>query len=251
MPSLRTVLVDDDPGNLENLSIMLSTYCAGVNVVGVASDIPQALSIITREKPDLLFLDVELKGSTGFDLLEELGRYDFQVIIVTAYDQYAIRAFRFAAIDYLLKPVSVDELQKAVKRAWDRSSAPQSFKTLENLVANMRRDVGNPRIGLPMSTAIEFIPVHEITRCLGESSYTTFYLKNGGSKTVSRTLKEYEDMLDEHGFMRVHKSHIVNMRCVKSFVRSADPHLVMDDNSVIPVSRLNKSKVMSKLTALS
>lgn len=245
---IKAVIVDDDAGNLENLRILLDKYCGNVEVCAVATGVSDALQKMESVRPDLLFLDVELKGETGFDLLEKLERHDFQLIIVSAFDHYAINAFRFSAIDYLLKPVSINDLQKAVKRVEERRLDPSAFRALENLVANMTRKTGCPRIGLPMSQCIEFVEVNEIVRCLGESSYTTFFLRGGQKKLVSRTLKEFEELLAEHDFVRVHKSHLVNSRFVKSVVRSVDPYVVMQDDTAIPVSPLRRNKLMSVLT---
>src|SRR5690349_21050842 len=218
---IRSIIVDDDESNLENLKILLTTYCASIEIIAVASTVPQAISEITSQKPDLLFLDVEIKNSTGFDLLEQLENRNFHVIFVTAFDQYAIKALRFSAVDYLLKPICIEDLQQAVDRVREKMIQSHPFKELENLMNNMKKGVQTPRIAIPMSSSFEFIPVSDIVRCVGESSYTTFYLKGGNKMIVSKTLKEYEDLLNEHDFLRVHKSHLVNLNHVKSFIKTA------------------------------
>ena len=226
---------------------MLTTYCPNVEVLSAASTVEQAIEEITAIKPDLLFLDVEIKNSTGFDLLEQLKSRNFHVIFVTAFDQYAIKAFRFSAVDYLLKPISIEDLQTAVNRVEEKMVQPQPFKELENLMNNMRNGILTPRIAIPMNGSVEFVPVSNILRCVGESSYTTFHLKGGSKMVISRTLKEYEDLLGEHNFLRVHKSHLVNLNYVKSFIKSADAHLVMDDGSTVSVSNLKKQDVLKRM----
>ena len=245
---IRSIIIDDDESNLSNLQIMLTTYCPNVEILAAASTVPQAISEILSKKPDLLFLDVEIKNSTGFDLLEQLENRNFHVIFVTAFDQYAIKALRFSAVDYLLKPISIEDLQNAVNRAQQRMMQPHPFKELENLMSNMRKGIQTPRIALPMSGSIEFVPVSNILRCVGESSYTTFHMKGGSKMVVSKTLKEYEDLLEEHNFLRVHKSHLVNLNHVKSFVKTADAHVVMDDGSTVTVSNLKKQEVLKRMS---
>jgi len=245
---IRSIIVDDDESNLENLRILLTTYCPGIEIVAEASTVVQAVSEIITKKPDLLFLDVEIKSSTGFDLLEQVENRNFHVIFVTAFDQYAIKALRFSAVDYLLKPISIEDLQTAINRAQQRMMQPHPFKELENLMNNMRKETHTPRIALPLSGSIEFVPVSNILRCVGESSYTTFHLKGGSKMIISKTLKEYEELLEEHNFLRVHKSHLVNLNHVKSFVKTADAHIVMDDGSTVTVSDMKKQEVLKRMS---
>ncbi len=246
---IRSVLVDDELSNLENLHILLTNYCPSVTVVGMASSVEDAAVLITKEKPDLVFLDIEIKNSTGFDLLEQLPKRDFDVIFVTAFDQYAIKAFRFSALDYLLKPVNVLDLEEAVGRVGKRhDSGETKVGELENLMFNLRKELPTSRrIALPLSGRTEFITISDIRRCEGESSYTTFFLQKGPKMVVSRTLKEYEEMLADYNFVRVNKSNLVNMSYVKSFVKKGGAHLVMDDGTTISVSSQKRSDIFRQL----
>jgi two-component system LytT family response regulator len=245
---IRTIIVDDDESNIVNLRILLNTYCPNVEIVACATDVGQAISDIKMFKPDLVFLDVEIKNSTGFDLLEQLEKRDFNVIFVTAFDQYAIKALRFSAVDYLLKPIVIEDLENAVAKVQKKMNGNNQFLELENLMNNLRKEIRSARrIALPMNGQIDFVPVSDIRRCIGESAYTTFYFKDGSKKVVSRTLKEYENLLAEYGFSRVHKSHLVNNSCIKSFVKTGAAYILLDDGDTVPVSDLKKVQLIKQL----
>jgi two-component system LytT family response regulator len=245
---LRTIIVDDDESNIINLRILLNTYCPNVEIVACATDVSQAIGDIKTFKPNLVFLDVEIKNSTGFDLLEQLEKRDFHVIFVTAFDQYAIKALRFSAVDYLLKPIVIEDLENAVTKVQKRMNGNNQFEELENLMNNLRKEIRSTRrIALPMNGQIDFVPVSDIRRCIGESAYTTFYFKDGSKKVVSRTLKEYENLLAEYGFSRVHKSHLVNNSCIKSFVKTGAAYILLDDGDTVPVSDLKKVQLIKQL----
>jgi two-component system LytT family response regulator len=245
---IRTIIVDDDESNIINLRILLNTYCPDVEIVACATEVCQAINEIKTFNPDLVFLDVEIKNSTGFDLLEQLEKRDFNVIFVTAFDQYAIKALRFSAVDYLLKPIVIEDLENAVKNVQKRMSGNNQFLELENLMNNLRKEIrSSRRIALPMNGQIDFVPVSDIRRCIGESAYTTFYFKDGSKKVVSRTLKEYENLLAEYGFSRVHKSHLVNNSCIRSFVKTGAAYILLDDGDTVPVSDLKKVQLIKQL----
>lgn len=248
MKKIRSVIVDDDESNISNLTSMLKSFCPDVEIINTATEISGAVKVIQAEKPNLIFLDVEIKNSTGFDLLEQLENRDLHVIFVTAFDKYAIKALRFSAIDYLLKPIVIEDLENAVIKVKKRLSENNPFQELENLMSNLRKEISTSRrIALPLNGQIDFVVVSDIRRCVGESAYTTFYLKDGSKKVVSKTLKEYEDLLSEYSFSRIHKSHLVNVNCIKSFVKSEGGYVLMDDGSTVPVSSLKKSEVLKQL----
>lgn len=247
---IRSMIVDDDESNITNLQLLLNAYCPIVNIVGTATSVKTGIVDITNLKPDLLFLDVEIKNSTGFDLLAQLENKKFNVIFVTAFHQYAIKALRFSAIDYLLKPIVIEELENAVNKVHEKMNGVNHFKELENLMNNLRKGVStSQRLALPMNGFVDFVAVSDIYRCVGESSYTSFYFKDGSTKVVSKTLKEYEELLTEYNFLRVHKSHLVNMSYVKSFVKR-DAHLIMDDGTTITVSTIKKNEILKKLSSV-
>lgn len=243
---IKSVIIDDDESNLSNLELLINNYCPGVEVTGMASTADDAVKIIKNKTPDLVFLDVEIKNKTGFDVLEQFEKVAFNVIFITAFDKYAIKALRFSAVDYLLKPINIDELARAVQKVQEKHKQAEHFQTIENLLSNLKKQLPNTqRLALPMSGKLEFVQISEIVRCVGESSYTTFHLKDGTKKIVSKTLKEYEELLKEFSFLRVHKSNLVNMNYAKSLVKGSEPHLIMDDGSIVEISSLKRQEVIN------
>jgi len=184
---------------------------------------------------------------SGFDLLESITERNFKVIFVTAYDHYAIKAIRYSAFDYLLKPINTIELQKAIERVkvemqQDKSESKKQYETLL-----FNRSHASKRIALPSVQRLLFVDVKDIIRCEAESNYTYVYLNSGEKEIVSKTLKEYEELLVENGFLRVHQSHLINIQMIKSYEKSDGGYLLMNDNSQVPISRLRKEKVMTIL----
>lgn len=217
MEKFRSLIIEDEPDNRENLRLMLKNYCPGIEVVGEAGNVAEGLTEIIRIKPDLVFLDVEMPDGTGFDLLRSIPGFNFHVIFVTAYSNYAIKAIKFNAMDYILKPIDIAELIQAVGKVSQKKVADESMSKLQNLLANM--DISDPqskRIALPSADALQMVEISNIIRLGGENNYTRFYLKNNKPILVSKTLKDYVSLLEDYGFFRVHQSHLVNLKCVKS-----------------------------------
>lgn len=242
--SLKAILVDDEKNNLINLEQLLKTYCPGVTVVATAMNAAEGKTAIAQHHPDLVFLDIQMPGQNGFDLLHTLPAYDFEVIFVTAYDQYAIQAVRFAAVDYLLKPVNIDELQAAVARAMTRSQEKKKNGQLENLLQLLQGRKEDHRIALSTLKETRFIRTTEIVRCESSNNYTLFFLHSGEKFTASRPIFEYEELLKEYGFIRCHQSHLVNRKYVKSWVKEDGGYLLMENGHQVPVSR-NKKDIVS------
>ena len=243
---MRALIIDDEINNCENLKNILASYCPEVTVVGIGHSAVEGLQLVETHKPDLLFLDVEMPGGTGFDLLEKLPQTDFKVIFVTAYNEYAIRALRLSAIDYLLKPINILDLKAAVSRANEQHAAGEKA-AIANYLANQTKENGERKIALPTAERIVYVRIGEIIRFRGESNYTYVYLTNGSHVLVSRTLKEYEDLLNESGFLRTHQSHMVNQRHVKSYEKQEGGYLKMVDDSLVAVSRQRKEHVLKTL----
>lgn len=239
---LQAVIVDDEISNIENLTILLNKYCPKIIVAGTATNVGQGLLVINEVNPSLLFLDIQMPGKDGFDLLKSIETPDLEVIFVTAYDQYAIQAIKFSAIDYLLKPVNINELVNAVNRAVTNAERKNQNERLENLI----RSISNKnqlRIAIPGNKETLFISPETILFCKSDNNYTIFYLQNNQKQVASKPIFEYEELLSPHGFIRSYQSYLVNSRFVKSWIRVDGDRLLMEGGHEIPVSRNSKEKV--------
>jgi two-component system LytT family response regulator len=234
---IRALIVDDEAANRENLAGLLHRYCPQVQVIGEAATNTEALNQIHALNPDLVFLDVRMPGGDIFSMLEKLENIRFAIIFVTAYDEYAFRAFQFNALDYLLKPVDIHKLIDSVNRATDAINLKDENLRLKNLVDNQKRNEQEKRIALPQDDKIDFIPIRQIIRCQAESNYTRFILENQREILVSHTLKDFEAALESCGFIRTHQSHLVNLNHVQTLVKRDGGYLKMSDGSSVPISR--------------
>ncbi|MCX2474380.1 LytTR family DNA-binding domain-containing protein [Pedobacter sp. MC2016-05] len=245
---MRAILVDDELANLENLQVLLSKNCPDVKVVATANNIDDAFEKINLHRPDLLFLDIQMGKTTGFDLLNQLGDKTFEVIFVTAYDNYGIQAVKFAALDYLLKPVDPDELVAAVSKAENRIANKMSGEQLNFLLNQIKRsEPAVPKIALPQQHEIRYVSVDDIVRCVADNTYTFFHLSSSEKILISKPLKEYSDLLKPQGFVRSHQSHLVNPKFVKSWLKEDGGTLLMNNGDKIPVSKPNREIVKAIL----
>jgi len=245
---MRAILVDDERANLENLQALLRTNCPETKVVAVADNIDAAFEKMNLHQPDLLFLDIQMGKSTGFDLLNKLGKKNFEVVFVTAYDNYGIQAVKFAALDYLLKPVDPDELKTAVLKAKERMASKVNGEQLSFLLNQMKQgDPRIPKIALPQQHEIRYVSVDDIVRCVADNTYTFFYLSSGEKILISKPLKEYSDLLKPHGFVRAHQSHLVSPKFVKSWLKEDGGTLLMSNGDKVPVSKPNREMVKAVL----
>ena len=246
---MKAIIVDDEPANVKNLTVLLDKYCPQVKILGAATNNHDALSLFESDRPDLIFLDIQLDNDTGFNLLKLLPKKDFEVIFVTAYDNYGIQAIKFAALDYILKPIDIDELVSAVNKAEIKLREKNQTMQLDFLVNHIKRDHAVPlKIALPQQKEIIYVLVNHIVRCEADGTYTFFYLQNGEKILVSKVLKEYAELLENNGFIRTHQSHLVNLSFVKSWLKEDGGMLLLETGERIPVSRPHKDKVRSKLT---
>lgn len=244
---IRAIIVDDEPYCCDALEILLQRHCPQVQVVEICHSGQSALPAIQELKPQLVFLDIEMPQMNGFDLLEKLPEVNFELVFTTSYDQYAIKAIRFSALDYLLKPVDREELQLAVQKVSQSINQPLP-QQLEILLQKMQQPAGFvQRIALPTMEGLQLVPIDSIISCASNSNYTIFFLKNKEKITVSRTLKETEEMLEEHAFLRVHHSYVVNLNEIHKYVKGEGGYLVMSDNSNIDVSRSRKEFLLQRL----
>lgn len=238
------VIIEDNPVAKENLLLHLGDYCPDVEVIGHAPSVIQGAKLLRQCSPELLFLDIELEDGTGFDLLEICSNLSAKIIFTTALDHFAVKAFRFAAVDYLLKPVDPDELEVAVRRAQQQLIHEQQF---ELLTEQIKSTSAPERIALHTQEKIHIVEIDQIVRCESMSNYCRFFFKNGEKLLVTKTLKSFAATLKDHPFLRVHQSHLVHLPYVKEFVKQDGGYLVMKDGSKIPVSVRKRSVVVATL----
>lgn len=245
---IRILILDDEEAACNILSVLIRKFMPLEHEVLCLQDPAEALTILDTYKPTLVMLDIEMPGMSGFDFLNKAGSWDFDVIFTTAYDKYAIKAIRFSALDYLLKPLDILELQNALNRHIVRRNHSQQSRheLVNNLIENIQKsDADEYRLAISTSEGVFFYVPSEIIRCEGESNYTRFFLEGGKSLMVSHTLKDYESILTDYGFVRVHKSHLVNMKYVSSMDR--DGFIWLHNGQSVPVSRRRKEEVLNML----
>lgn len=246
---MKAILIDDETHNLANLQALLQAYCPQINVCATALAAEAGRALLYKHQPDLVFLDIQMPDQSGFDLLRSLPSYDFEVIIVTAYDQFAIQAMRLAAVDYLLKPVDIGELQTAVDKAMKQRRLKEQNRQLEHLVYLLKAQQTNEeqRIALATTKETRLVKVGEIVRCESSNNYTTFFLSDQDMLVVCRPIYEYEELLKGYGFLRCHQSHLVNKNYIKSWKKELGDFLVLIDGAELPVSRGKKEAVRQAL----
>ena len=246
---ITAVIIDDEQNNIDNLSILLRQYCPQLEITGEATNATDGEKLILQLNPDIVFLDIQMPGKNGFDMLQSLRTHNFELIFVTAFEQYGIQAVKFSAIDYLLKPINTDELKAAVQKAIYRSSEKKQNKKLENLLEVLQNEQQKDthRIALTSAKETRFIKTKEIIRCESSNNYTTFYILGGERIMVSKPIFEYEEMLQGYGFIRCHQTHLVNKRFIKSLVKQDGGYLLLEDGMEIPVSRMKREVVRKEL----
>ena len=244
---IRAIIVDDEPYCCDTLETMLEKYCPDVQLVAVCHSGEEAITAINQQKPDLVFLDIEMPRMNGFDMLQKIGTINFEIIFTTSFDQYALRAIRFSALDYLLKPIDKEDLQTAAQKVIQRTQKPIA-QQLQLLMQKLQQPT-NPinKIALPTMEGLQMVAVESILYCESDSNYTTFHLKNKQKIIVSRTLKEMEEMLEEYSFARVHSSYLVNLQEVNKYVKGEGGYLVLNDGSNVNVSASRKKVLLSRL----
>jgi two-component system, LytTR family, response regulator len=242
---IKAILVDDELHGLETLSILLNDYCPEVKVMEKCPSAKKALEAIDKLKPDLVFLDIEMPVMNGFELLEQFEQIPFSVVFTTSYDQYAIKAIRFSALDYLLKPVDPKELIAAVHKV-NKQKNPPTNEQLQMLMNQLHHKESRfTKIAVPTSEGFELIPADEIIRCEADDNYTHLFLKNKTKVIACRTLKEMEEQFSEFThFLRVHHSYIVNLNEVVKYVRGDGGYLIMTDGTSVNVSRSRKEALL-------
>jgi two-component system LytT family response regulator len=248
---MRAILIDDEVSNLENLRTLLEKHCPQVSIMATAQNVSDGVDAIKKYPPHLVFLDIQMGEQTGFDVLKLLPTRNFEVIFVTAYDQYGIQAVKFAALDYLLKPIDIDELINSVNKAEHKLATQIQTSQLDFLLQQLKKpETHVSKIALQMQSEIRYVTLSEIIRCEADNTYTHFFLSSNERILVSKSLKEYADLLRPNGFIRTHQSHLVNPKYVKSWLKEDGGVLLLTSGEKIPVSKPNKEAVRQALQQL-
>jgi two-component system LytT family response regulator len=246
MQALKAILVDDELSSLQNLQLKIQEYCPSTKVVAQTQNPEEAIRLIHQYKPDVIFLDIEMPRMSGFKMLEQIPEIDFEVIFITAYNHYAINAIRISAFDYLVKPVAIEDLQQTVERLENFT-----IKKTRERAEILKKNLANPKsqedhIAIPTNDGLEFIQIKQIIRIESSSNYSKLMLHNGQNLLVTRQLKDFEEILQDYRFYRVHHSHLVNLNFIAKYVRGDGGQITMRNGDIIDVSR-RKKEVFLKL----
>ncbi|RZJ73685.1 LytTR family DNA-binding domain-containing protein [Flavobacterium sp.] len=252
---ITAILIEDDKHLREGLKALIERYTDDIAIIGEADSVKAGIEAVQELKPQVIFLDIHLGDGTGFDMLEKLaeksGKIKAHIVFITAHEQYAVKAFKFSALDFILKPVDFEELQTTISKIKDAVRHNNSFEHIDLLLENIRKKVDNfKRIALSTSDGIHLFEVSDIIRCEAKVNYTQFYIKNHKPVLIAKTLKEYDELLSEHGFERIHQSHLINLAYLKSYIKSDGGYVVMSDNSNIPIAQSKKDKLQELIKAL-
>lgn len=246
---MKTILIEDEEQSISALLADLKKHCPEVTVIGTTGSVSEGIELIQKTNPDLVFLDVQLSDGLGFDILEAYKNNDFKVIFTTAYSQYAIKAIKFSALDYLLKPINKDELKQAVNKALHTNKEDNQFK-MESFIKNQNLLNPNKRIALQTSQGVFLHELQTIIRCHSDGNYTTIHFTNDKRLLIAKPLKEFEELLSIYGFERIHHSHIINLNHLGSYLNKDGGYVVLSDNTTLPVSSRKKAQLLKKLNNL-
>jgi two-component system LytT family response regulator len=245
----KAVVIDDEKANIALMCGLLKDFCPQVEVIGSAESVEEGVALITESQPEIVYLDIRMHHSNGFELLNQVKERNFEVIMATAYDQYAIQAFKYAVIDYILKPIQIPDLILATNKALKRLEEKSSSNNLQKLIDQLAHpEVA--KISVPVDDGLEFIDISHIVRCEARINYTYIYTNNGKKYIVAKTLKDFEDTLPKNLFCRVHQSHIINLNYIKKYNRGKKASIVMHDDSIIEISTRKKDEFLAKITKL-
>lgn len=252
---INCVLIDDDKQLRLGLKTLLQKYNPELTVIGEADSKQNGIEVLENLKPQVVFLDIQLLDGTGFDILESYlkrnGKLNFQVVFVTAHEQYALKAFKFSASDYILKPIDPDDLHVAINKIKLNINQTNNSENIDLLLENLKKNHDNfKRIALSTQESIHLFEINDIIRCESLDNYTKFYIKNSKPILISKTLKDYEDLLSDYGFERIHQSHLINLSYLKSYVKADGGYVIMWDNANIPVSQRKKDRLQEIIKRL-
>jgi len=246
---MKVLIIEDEQQSIAALQSEIETHCKTLQIIGVAKSVKEGIEKIESLQPELIFLDIQLSDGLGFEILELQHDSHFKVIFTTAYSQYAIRAIKFSALDYLLKPIDSEELIAAVAKAIKTSGDEENLK-IDNFIKNQQLPPQRKKIALQTTDSISIYEIDSILRCSAESNYTCVYFTNGKKILFSKTLREFEDLLCGSGFERIHHSHIINLNQLSSFVNKDGGYVILSDKSTLPVSQRKKAQLIQALNNL-
>lgn len=249
--ALNVIIIDDEKGARESLHKLIEKYCPQISVTAKAANIDEAYHLINQLSPQLIFLDIEMPNGSGFDLLQKFNHINFDIIFTTAYDHYAIKAIKYSAIDYLLKPIDIDDLKNAVKRVLQK----QKDKTIQNeqllsLLNNIKPEQNDKKIAIHDGDGLTFVNLKDIVRCESDGNYTTIILDGNKKIVTSKTLGEYEELFANENFFRVHRSHLIHLHHLKKYIKGEGGYVIMSDGSQVEVSRRKKQEFLDKISLL-
>ena len=248
---LKTLIVDDETDAVNFILSIIVEYCPKLNVIGTASNVGDGVQMILLHQPELVFLDVEMPHKSGFDLLAQFPKKLFDVVFITAFNQYALKAIKFSAVDYILKPINISEFIEAVDKVIEkRSHAYNQNINYGELLENLKSTLPM-KLAIPTSEGMEYLNTKEIIRIEADRSYCWFYLNDHKKYLVSRNLKEYQDLLSDRNFFRPHNSHLINLEFVKKYVRQEGGYIEMTDGSQIPVSKIKRDLFLQQMNRMS
>lgn len=252
---ITAILIDDDENLRNGMKKLLSRYVPDIIVIGEADSVKTGVEAMEALQPQVVFLDIQMVDGTGFDVLEKVaqrnGKSTAHIVFITAHEQYAIKAFRFSALDFLLKPVDPEELEKVINKIKNVLDKNNNYAHIDLLLENIRKKVDNfKRIALSTSDGIHLFEISDIIRCESVDNYTKFHIKNSKPVLISKTLKEYEDLLTEHGFERIHQSHLINLSYLKSYIKKDGGYIVMADDSNLPIAQRKRDRLQELLKTI-
>ncbi|MCB0661677.1 MAG: response regulator transcription factor [Saprospiraceae bacterium] len=247
MRTLKALIVEDEEKSRKTLANMLNNFCEDVTILAECNSVDMAIKEIEKGKPDVVFLDIELPGKNGFELIEHYHDLTFEVVFTTAYNNFAIKAFRLSAIDYLLKPIDLDELRNSLERVREKKSLVKSSKQLSVLKENIQNVF--EKITLPTMDGLIFVDLEQIIRCEAQNNYTKFYLLNNENYLVSRTLKYYEGLLNDFNFFRINRTDIINLKYIKMLQKGKKLRIAMSDGAQLNLSDSRKDEFLETIGA--
>lgn len=251
MAAIKAIIIDDEPDGREALKLSIQKYCPEINILDLCANADEGFRSIKANNPHLVFLDVQMPHKSGFNLLEELGEFHFEVIFVTAHDKYAIKAIKFSALDYLLKPVDIDELQKAIQKARERINQRGHNNHYTSLLKNVNYSINQiEKLAIPTFEGILFETIHDIIFCEADGNYTNLIMLDGKKIVVSKGLRDFDSMLCESGFFRVHHAYLINLKHIKKYIKGEGGYVILNGDHHIDVSRRKKEAFLHALNKI-
>lgn len=246
MKNIKTIIVDDEVNNIAFLKSLLQENCPAIDLIETASNPKDGLMMIQMLQPQLVFMDIDMPGMTGFELLKKLEPLSFEVIFVTAYNQYALEAFDFNAVGYITKPIATEKLITAVEKATKKISDQKYTEQIFSLLENIQHKQGGEKIALPTLQGLQFIKLDQINYCESNGNYTTFYLLNNTKIMVSRQLGVCEKLLPEDTFIRIHDKHLINLSTIKEYIKGSGGEVILEDGTMLSVAARRKNELLSR-----